>query len=269
MSLGCYVNIPSKLGSLVLTLSPSNSDAPKLNCARRRELLRLQSRPNHKLYQQTKKNFFKTQDYVHLTLDERRAFVLDVAKCVGGWGFARLFAECVDKVHFDPRRSTRTIDEQAFEQIVSRFEQFLQAVPCGGDQQRRSHGLLIHDNNQTVADKHTKLMKSFLRTGTFWTRVENIIETSLFVDSQLTSMVQIADLCAYALRRYLENGESEIFGEVFRRADRRNGIAVGVRHFTNVACSCEICSAHRPPSSDRPVDTPQNEASSEQADVEE
>jgi hypothetical protein len=214
--------------------------------ARRQELLRLQSLNNHKLYQQTKKNFLKTQDYVHLTLDERRAFILEVASCVGGWGFARLFAECVDKIHFDPRRSVRTIDEQAFEQIVSRFEQYLQSTPIGGEPARRNHGLLIHDNNQTVADKHTKLMKSFLRTGTFWTRVESIIETPLFVDSQLTSMVQIADLCAYGLRRYLENNETDIFNEIFKRAHRRNEIAVGVRHFTNVACTCEICAAHRP-----------------------
>lgn len=231
--------------------------------ARRKELLRLQSKSNHKLYQQTKKNFLKTQDYVHLTLDERRAFILDVAKCVGGWGFARLFAECVDKVHFDPRRSARSIDEQAFEQIVSRFEQYLQAFPYGSDQQRRNHGLLIHDNNQTVADKHTKLMKSFLRTGTFWTRVESIIETPLFVDSQLTSMVQIADLCAYGLRRYLENEEKDIFNEIFKRADRRNSVAVGVRHFTDVACTCDICSAHRPAQSDRTIENPQKEADSD------
>lgn len=236
--------------------------------ARRQELLTLQSQSNHNQYKQVKKNFQKTQDYIHLTLDERRAFILDVAKCVGGWGFARLFAECVDKVHFDPRRSARTIDEQAFEQIVSRFEQYLQSAPVGADQQRRNYGLLIHDNNQTVADKHTKLMKSFLRTGTtFWTRVESIIETPLFVDSQLTSMVQIADLCAYGLRRFLENGETDIFQEVFNRAHRRNGVAVGVRHFTDNACTCGICAAHRPIQSDRPIEPPQNELLSDQTDV--
>lgn len=208
---------------------------------RRAELLRLQSKPLHKQYRQTEKNFRHTNGYVHLTLSERREFVLKVAECVAGWGFARLFAECVDKVHFDPRRSTRTVDEQAFEQIVSRFEQYLQSQ----SQQQRSHGLLIHDNNETVARKHTDLMKSFHRSGTLWTNIESIIETPLFVDSQLTSMVQIADLCAYGLRRFLENRETPIFDHVFQRADRRSNIAVGVRHFTGTACSCTICSAHR------------------------
>jgi hypothetical protein len=145
----------------------------------------------------------------------------------------------VDKVHFDPSRATQTIDEQSFEQIVSRFEQYLQII---GSQYL---GLLVHDNNETVAKKHTELMKSFHQKGTIWTQVKNIIETPLFVDSQLTSMVQIADVCAYALRRYLENGEEELFDLVFQRADRKDSVVVGIRHFTNLTCTCKICMAHR------------------------
>ncbi len=75
-------------------------------------------------------------------------------------------------------------------------------------------------------------MKKFHVSGTLWTSLENIIETPLFVDSQLTSMVQVADLCAYALRRYLENDESELFDLIFQRADRKGAVVVGVRHFT-------------------------------------
>lgn len=88
-------------------------------------------------------------------------------------------------------------------------------------------------------------MKRFHQNGTLWTKVKNIIETPLFVDSQLTSMVQIADVCGYALRRYLENGEEELFDLIFRRADRKDNIVVGIRHFTKSDCTCKICSAHR------------------------
>jgi len=88
-------------------------------------------------------------------------------------------------------------------------------------------------------------MKGFLKRGTFWTTVKNIIETPLYVNSELTSMVQIADLCAYALRRYLENGEAELFNLVFPRADRRHDVAVGVRHYTDKKCTCSICTVHR------------------------
>lgn len=211
---------------------------------RKAEILRLQRAKNPKLYKQTRKNYEKTDAYIHLTYDERRNLIREIAQRIANWGFARLFAECVDKVHFDPSRAPQTIDEQSFEQIVSRFERYLQimgknnpAIQC--------LGLLVHDNNETVAKKHTELMKSFYQRGTIWTQVKNIIETPLFVDSQLTSMVQIADVCAYALRRYLENGEEELFDLVFQRADRKDNIVVGVRHFTNLTCTCKVCMAHR------------------------
>ena len=96
--------------------------------------------------------------------------------------------------------------------MVSRFERYLQNVGP-------EFGLLIHDNNPTYAKRHTDLMRTFLQRGTLWTSVERVIETPLFVDSQLTGMIQVADLCAYALRRYLENGETELFELIFSRAD--------------------------------------------------
>jgi len=102
-------------------------------------------------------------------------------------------------------------------------------------------GMLIHDNNQTVAKKLTDIMIRFHDAGTLWTKVKNIIETPLFVDSKLTAMVQIADLCSYAFRRYLGNGEKTLFSNVYNRADRKDGRVVGVRHFSEKTCPCLIC----------------------------
>lgn len=209
---------------------------------RNAELLRLQRSGNPKHYRQTKKNYRKTHDYIHLTHEERKSFITETARSVSGWGYARLFAECIDKIHFDPARSSHSIDSQAFEQVVSRFERYLENI---NEQGQRSYGLLIHDNNETVAKKHTRLMKAFYQQGTLWTEIRNIIETPLFVDSGLTSLVQVADLCSYSLRRYLENNENELFSHVFNRADRIGDVVVGVRHFTGPSCSCEICEGHR------------------------
>lgn len=103
---------------------------------------------------------------------------------------------------------------------------------------------MIHDNNETVAKKHTELMIDFHSKGTLWTDIKNIIETPLFVNSELTCLVQIADLCSYAIRRYLENGEEDLFQQVFKRADRKSGKVVGMRHFTDDSCNCEICKNH-------------------------
>jgi len=209
---------------------------------RHRHLLQLQ-KIGGKPYRQAKKNYEKTSAYVHLTLAERTEFVRKVAETVSDWGFARIFAECIDKLHFDPDRGPRSVDEQAFEQVISRFETYLQKTD--GNHAQRNYGLVVHDNNETVARKHTRLMRQFHAHGTSWTPLERTIETPLFVDSSLTSMVQVADLCAYALRRYVENEETELFRLIYARADRSNDAVVGVRHFTKPTCTCEICKGHR------------------------
>lgn len=217
---------------------------------RNRQILKLQKSQDRKSYRQQKKNFAHTKSYIHLTRDERRQLVWDVADCVSKWGFSRLFAECIDKIYYDPARTPRTVDEQAFEQVVSRFEQYLGKTQSAG---QKNYGLLVHDNNQTVAKRHTALMRRFHQQGTLWTSIERIIETPLFVDSSLTSLVQVADLCAYALRRYLENQEADLFKKIFQRADRYSGVIVGARHWSPVSCDCEICKNHRPQSAIAPA----------------
>jgi hypothetical protein len=168
----------------------------------------------------------------------KKAFIKEVSICISRWNFAKLFAECIDKIHFDPLKAPRNIHAQAFEQVVTRFEKYLQV--------KHKMGLLIHDHNETVARKHTELMREFHRHGTPWlATINQIIETPLFVDSQLTSMIQIADLCSYSLRRYVENQETELFDIIFKRADRIRQVVVGVRHFTGPECRCKICAAHR------------------------
>lgn len=218
----------------------------KVTQLRNAELLRLQKTggPRHK---QAKKNYKKTDAYIHLTYQERQQAVMEIAAYVSKWGNARLFAECVDKLHFDPVRTGKTVSEQAFEQVVTRFEHYLQLISTGSNTPELCHGLLIHDNNETVARRNTALMKRYYDRGTSYLQLERIVETPLFVDSQLTSMVQIVDLCAYGLRRYVENGEQGIFDLVMRRADRKQGSLVGVRHFSGSGCTCVICNERRAP----------------------
>ena len=212
------------------------------------ELLQLQKSKNHKRYRQTKKTYKHTNAYIHLTRSDRTSLVEEVAKCVSGWGFVRLFAECIDKINYPAINAARSptaqrdVDEQALEQIVNRFEAYLSIITTS--MASRNYGLLIHDNNDTVAKKHTQLVQKFHRRGTSWTNLTHLVETPLFVNSELTSMVQLADLCGYALRRYLENKEDKLFDIVFKRADRKDEKVVGVRHFTAAGCKRKICAAH-------------------------
>lgn len=207
--------------------------------ARRAELLRLQRASKARPYRQAKKNFKHTDSYIHLTRSERLSVIRDVADAIGSWKFATIFSECIDKLHFDPARTKQSVDEQAFEQVVSRFEQYLTRQSSG-----LQFGLLVHDNNQTTAKKHTDLMRRFHNGGTLYTTINHTIETPLFVDSSLTRMVQIADLCSYSLRRFCENQETDLFQRILPRVHIVGNKAVGVRHFAGLSCVCEICDAH-------------------------
>lgn len=154
--------------------------------------------------------------------------------------FVRLFGEAIDKIHFNPSKSKLSPDEQGLEQLVSRFEQYLK-IKSKSLKNNEIYGALIHDNNDTVAKRHTDLMKKFHRYGTLWTSIDRIIETPLFVNSELTNLVQIADLCCFAVRRYLENNESNLFDRIKNKIDRKSGKIVGIRHFTDTNCRCELC----------------------------
>jgi hypothetical protein len=211
-----------------------------VNKYRNAELMRLQ-KIGKGPYKQAKKNYKHTDAYIHLTHQERVSAVEDIAAAIASWDFAYLFAECIDKRHFDPSRTGRSVGEQAIEQVVSRFQNFLSNPQ---HIQTDNYGLLVHDSNPTVAKKHTDLLRTFHNSGTLWTSINNIIETPLFVDSHLTRMVQIADLCAYSLRRFVENGELNLFRTIFKRVSRYGGKAVGIRHFAGLSCTCEICDAH-------------------------
>jgi hypothetical protein len=207
---------------------------------RKKELLRLQKSQKKAHYKQTRKNYRQTDAYIHLTHSERMSFIEEVADLVGSLSFARLFGEAIDKIHFNPNKSKLALDEQGLEQLVSRFEQYLK-IRSKSLKDNGIYGALIHDNNDTVSKRHTDLMKRFHRYGTLWTSIERIIETPLFVNSELTNLVQIADLCCYSVRRYLENNESNLFDRIKKKIDRKNGKIVGVRHFTDDSCQCELC----------------------------
>lgn len=103
--------------------------------------------------------------------------------------------------------------------------------------------------NQSLARTNKRLSRSFLVLNTIllifpMVMSRHIIETPLYVNSELTGMVQIADLCSFALRRFFENGETDLLGRIKPRFDAHRGAIVGVRHFTDSSCQCEICKSH-------------------------
>lgn len=191
---------------------------------------------------EAKKNYRKVAPYVHLTRPERIEVLLRLAQRIGLWTDCRLFCETARKEAYRGR-TFPPIEEESFTQVVSRFQFFLNNR--GRMEGNQVYGMLVQDNNTTVAMKLTRLMRKFHARGTTYTLIPNVVETPLFVDSALTGMVQMADVCAFATRRFFENSETDLFDRIYGRFDRAGGRVVGIRHFTGATpCRCRVCIDH-------------------------
>ncbi len=215
----------------------SDSDRRKAVVVERRADIAKASLRGPKAVKTLSRNYKKTDAYIHLTYAERLATAHDIADAIGRWDDVRIFADAQQKAaHNGPPDRAMGF---AFEQVVSRFHAFLEAVDA-------PLGLLVQDNNDTAADHLTHLMRRFHEYGTTWSQIGRIVETPLFVDSERTAMVQLADLCSFAVRRFFEKNETDLFDRIYKRFDRSHGKLVGLRHYTGkAACTCRVCRDHR------------------------
>ncbi len=203
---------------------------------------------------QLKKVYRHTDPYIHLTLNERNRLAIEIAETIALWDWAVLIATCIDKPFFLTKYKTDHENAQAFSKVVAQFAKFLDVAEQLGSLEgaQREFGLLIHDNNATVALKHTRYIREIQEYE--WTArggegiFERIIETPLFVDSGLTRMIQLADLWGYSLRRYVENGELSLFSILHNKRKTVIGMGphsipqTGVHHLAEQPCPCLICS---------------------------
>ena len=61
---------------------------------RKQVMLTLQRNPTSRTkFKQVKKNFQKTQPYIHLTYAERISFLAELADLIGSWKFAKIFGK--------------------------------------------------------------------------------------------------------------------------------------------------------------------------------
>lgn len=205
-------------------------------------LMKIAATKPQKALREAQKNYRKTDPYIHLTRDERLEVLRRLADLIGSWTDSRIFFEAAEKQPYRGRADP-TIEVESFNQVVSRLQHFLRNR--GTNLGRRIFGLLVQDNNETVALKLTTLMRGFHARGTSYTLIPDIVETPLFVDSRLTAMVQMADVCAYAVRRFVENNETDLVDLIYSRVDRHGGFLVGGRHYTGPRpCRCRICVDH-------------------------
>lgn len=189
-----------------------------------------------------------TDPFVHLSRTERSALFEDALRLIGSHRQVRLFAEVVDKKHLLARTGELNPVRHALEQLLSRFDQFLGRVQRAG---RRQAGLVVMDKDQANEAKMRQLTEEFRTRGHMFGSLQYVLETPFFVDSATVNAVQCADLCAYAVRRYVEYGtgtadthEERLFRLLWPRFDQSRGRLHGIRHFCRPgSCTCLVCDA--------------------------
>jgi hypothetical protein len=182
-----------------------------------------------------KKDFRKTEAYVHLTREERGTLYLGALRVVAEHRRGiTLFGEAIDKRHLPPAVDAA---EEAFTRLIDRFEVFLQ------HHEENPWGIVVIDRDSATENRFATMLARLQQQDHARGGVDRVIESPFFLDSRANAGVQVADLCAFSVRRYLENGEREQFETIFPRFFRNGDALCGLRHFTDEGCSCLICAA--------------------------
>ncbi|MDI3283168.1 DUF3800 domain-containing protein [Polyangium sp. 15x6] len=185
-------------------------------------------------------HFRRTDPFVHLSRRERSQLLEDALDMVGK-ARVKLFSEAIRKAD-----APGDVVTQAFQQVVSRFEYYLEwrnSEPDG----HINKGLLIMDQEGAREASYRSMLDEFRKSGHPWGALRNVIEAPFFVDSSLSGFTQLADVCAYAVRRYLEKGlepgshEERNFLRIFPKFDRSGTRLHGLRHScTKGTCPCLV-----------------------------
>ncbi len=133
----------------------------------------------------------------------------------------RLFAAVIDKAAANGRDPV----ELAFEQLTSRFDQFLKRLYIKhGDAQR---GLILLDKSSTEKRIQT-LAREFKYEGHSWGQTKNYAEVPVFLDSRASRLIQLADLVAFSLFRFHEHGDSGYYDVIKHCFDAEGRIEHGL-----------------------------------------
>lgn len=135
----------------------------------------------------------------------------------------RLFASVVRKARVSPADPV----EFAFEQLSSRFDQYLTRLHKSGDTQR---GIILFDKS-TYETTLQSLATDFRTIGHRWGIIRNFSEVPLFLDSKASRLIQLADIIAYAIFRYFESGEDNYYSIIKHRFDSEGGINHGLHMY--------------------------------------
>ncbi len=176
------------------------------------------------------------REYAHLPAADRPKLLQDACGIVTGMldKELRLFTVIVDKAWWyanNPGKSGIDLYNEAFEQVVNRFDLFLRRRHADG---QSSKGIMIVDPCATDLCKALKVsLSNFQSSGTRWSNLYNVIESVFFTGSHESPGLQLADLCSYSVWRLVESGDttlSQLVATAFDREPLSSAVNPGKWH---------------------------------------
>ncbi len=161
--------------------------------------------------------------YSKLTQDQRDQLLNEACAILRNLGVKEitLFGIVIDKPWWFDRNPGKTGDElylEAFEDLVSRFDYYLRRRHEEG---QPAKGLIIADpRHQSFCRALKSALQHFHAAGTQWAKLQNVIETVLFLESHESPVVQLADLTSYSLWRAAEASDLTLATKIRYRVDR-------------------------------------------------
>jgi len=134
--------------------------------------------------------------------------------------------------------------ELAFEDISSRFDYYLSRVSQDAG---KTMGLLVLDSS-SYENSLQSLAYKFRKEGNRWgNQLRHLCEVPLFVDSQASRIIQLADHIAYAVFRYYNAEDASYFNLLQGKFDEHDGVFHGLSHkqIGNRNCMCPACLTRR------------------------
>ncbi len=138
----------------------------------------------------------------------------------------RIFACVIEKALISPKDPVET----AFEQLASRFDQYLMRLHKQGNTQR---GLIVFDKS-TYESTIQNLATDFRTLGHTWGVLRNLAEVPLFLDSKASRLIQLADLIAYAYFKKFEKNDDRFASIIEDRLDKEGGLVHGFCKLPNM-----------------------------------
>ena len=114
----------------------------------------------------------------------------------------QIFSVVIDKRHLHDYMDQEKLQRKAWELLLEQIEKFMRV------RHARHQAMLINDDvskqiNRRLAMKHAYILEEGTRNGTW---LKHICEMPMFVRSELSNGVQLADLCSYNIYRAFKSG---------------------------------------------------------------